>query len=361
MTTNLVNILPRIPIYCFWEITDACNLRCIHCEADAGVRSPDELSTDEAFSLIDSLKKAGCENVMLTGGEPLVRKDWPRLARRLADLELNPTIITNGILVDENMISRMIDSGVTAVSVSLDGDREVHDSIRVAPRPTTVSSYDRAIHAIEISCASELKTAVITQIHKRNIDDLPRMHEQMIALGVDMWQVQICMPLGRLLKLKHEYLIDPSDIPALTRTLAGFVEDGGVNLAVADNIGYYDEYEPILRGSLQDRHSFWTGCKAGCRVVAICADGEIKGCPSHPRSFAVGNIRQTPFAEIWKDSSRFSYNTEWREDLLEGECAKCPFRRLCRAGCTSMAFSVTGTIYDNPFCVQRVNKGKKQR
>lgn len=353
--------MPRVPVTCFWEITDGCNLRCIHCEADAGVCSPNELSTDEALLLIDDLKVAGCQTVMLTGGEPLVRKDWPRLARKLADLNMNPTVITNGMLVDEAMISRLIDAGVKALSVSLDGDREVHDAIRVQPGRSTVSSYERAIRAIELSCKSSLKTAVITQFHKRNINDLPRMYEQMIALGIDVWQVQICMPLGRLLKLKHEYLIDPLDIPLLTGTLAGFIKEGRLSIAVADNIGYYDEHEPVLRGSLRKHNAFWTGCAAGCRLVAVCADGEIKGCPSHPRSFAVGNIRQRSFTDIWKDKDLFAYNTNWNEDLLEGECAKCSFRRICRAGCTSMAFAVTGTIYDNPFCAQRVKKKNSEK
>jgi len=67
----------------------------------------------------------------------------------------------------------------------------------------------------------------------------------------------------------------------------------------------------------------------------------------------VGNVRREPFAEIWNDADRFSYNTKWREELLEGRCAQCAFRRLCRAGCRTMAFAVTGTIYDNPFCIQR--------
>jgi radical SAM protein with 4Fe4S-binding SPASM domain len=90
------------------------------------------------------------------------------------------------------------------------------------------------------------------------------------------------------------------------------------------------------------------------RVVAFCANGDVKGCPSHPREFVVGNIRETPLAEIWGDPTRFAYNTAFDEKRLEGGCARCPFGRICRAGCTSMAYAVTGTIYDNPFCIQRV-------
>lgn len=353
--TNVAAKLPRIPLTCFWEITDACNLRCIHCEADAGQRSPDELSTEEALRLCEDLAAAGCRCVNLTGGEPLLRRDWPRLARALADLGLSVTVISNGLLVDEAMIARMVDAGVTAASISLDGLREAHDTIRQPPTPAaTPSRYDAALAALERLAASPLRTAVITQVHKRNVDDLERLYELLAGVGVDAWQVQLAMPLGRLWRIRFDYLLDPSELPGLTRRLAALVADRRVPIAVADNIGYYSQEEPALRGSLRGEKSFWIGCLAGCRVVGVCADGGVKGCPSHPRDFVVGTVRERPFAELWADrDGKFGYNTRFDETLLEGGCARCHFRALCRAGCTTMAFASTGTIYDNPFCVQR--------
>lgn len=353
--TNVAARLERVPRLCFWEITDACNLRCIHCEADSGVRSRDELSTEEASALCDDLAAAGCRTVCLTGGEPLLRRDWPRLARRLADLGLEVVVITNGTMIDDDLVAVMLDAGVTGVSVSLDGDREVHDTIRVpaVPRPG-FSSYDLALGAIERLAASPLRTAIITQVHKHNLHDLDRMHDQVAGLGIDLWQVQIAMPLGRLLRLRHEYLIEVEQISELSRQLARFVRAGRVRIAVADNIGYYGREEPVLRGAAQGRSAFWMGCMAGVRVVAVMSGGDVKGCPSHPRSFVVGNVRREPFGVIWFDGERFGYNTTWRDDLLEGRCRTCPYASLCRAGCTTMAFALTGTIYDNPFCIQRV-------
>jgi len=353
---SIVDLIPREPITCFWEITDACNLRCVHCEADAGKRSPDELDPDEALALVDGLANAGTEGVMLTGGEPLLRADWPAIASRVTERGMAPTIITNGLLVDEDRIAEMVDAGVVGLSVSLDGDEPVHDEIRVGPRGRSKGSYRHAIAAIERGAASALKVGVITQIHRRNLHDLERMCSQIADLGADVWQVQICMPLGRLLRLEREYVLETSELPRLTERLARLIEDGAVTIAVADNIGYYGPHEPVLRGSLGGPRAFWTGCKAGLRVVGICSDGAVKGCPSHPREFAAGNVREEPFETIWADRARFEYNTGFREELLEGGCAGCSFGSLCRAGCTSMAYAVTGTIYDNPFCVQRVSE-----
>jgi len=349
-----VDRLPRVPRLCFWEITDACNLRCVHCEQSAGTRRSDELTTEEALRLADELVDAGAECVNLTGGEPLVRADWPRLARRLADRGARVVVITNGVLVDEAMVARMLEAGVAGVGVSLDGEREVHDDIRRPGVAGLGSVYDRALRAIDLVGASSLTLAVITQLHRRNADRLSVLHELLAARRVDAWQLQICMPLGRLLEHTEQYLLDPAELPRLERDVAELIRAGRVPIRVGDNLGYYGREEATLRRTPDGRAGFWTGCTAGIRVVGVCSDGEVKGCPSHPRAFSAGNVRREPFAAIWAERSRFAYNTEWREEQLVGGCAACALRGLCRGGCRSMAWSVTGTIFDNPFCLQRV-------
>jgi radical SAM protein with 4Fe4S-binding SPASM domain len=351
-----VETLPRVPDTCFWEVTDACNLRCVHCEQNAGTKDPQELDTAEALALADDLAAAKCRCVNLTGGEPLLRRDWPLIARRLADRGIVVVVISNGVLVDDAAVARMKESGVVAAAVSLDGDREVHDRIRVPAARALGSVYDAALAALDRLAAAGLKTAVITQIHRRNLRQLPAMHELLAACKADLWQLQVCMPLGRLLEYREQYLIEPADLPLLQETIAGFVREGKVRIRVADNIGYYGKDEPHLRRSADGQPSFWSGCTAGCRVVGLCSNGDVKGCPSHPRAFVAGNVRRTPFAEIWANEENFAYNTRWREDQLVGGCAKCAFRRICRGGCRTMAYSVTGTIHDNPFCIQRVER-----
>ena len=354
---NLAARVERIPAHCFWEITEACNLRCIHCEAEAGRADRGELSTEEALSLVDELAQAGCQHVCLTGGEPLVRRDWPVIARELRARDVEVTVITNGVLVDASVLAVMVEVGVGGISVSLDGRQEVHDAIRLPAEPHLGSIHDRALRAIELAHAAGLKVAVITQVHRHNLDDLAEMYELLARLQADAWQVQLCMPLGRLLRCKDDYLLEPSQLPVLLDLLEGFVRQARVPILVADNIGYYGRSEAILRGSSRGSESFWAGCLAGCRVVAIRSNGDVKGCPSHPVEFVAGNVRTTPFSVLWSERERFAYNTAFREDLLEGGCAQCEYRRICRAGCTSMAYAVTGTIYNNPFCVQQVAGG----
>ena len=354
MAINVATYLPRIPVSCFWEITEACNLRCTHCEASAATPAPDELTTAEACGVLESLAKLGCENVYLTGGEPLIRRDWPELARTAHSLGLVTSVISNGVLVDPRAIQIMQDAGVFGLSVSLDGTRSVHDKIRLPAHSSTPSSYDSAIRAIQLGVASELKIAVISLVHRNNLGRLREIRELLVSLGVKVWQVQVCMPLGRMRHHQAVLLIEPKELPVLEQELVELIEDGRLRIAVGDNIGYYGRNEPLLRGSVRGIKSFWMGCFAGCRIIALCANGDVKGCPSHPRELIVGNIRDLPLADIWNDDKRFHYNTAWDETKLAGACKDCAHRGLCRAGCTTMAQATSGTFYDNPYCLSRV-------
>jgi radical SAM protein with 4Fe4S-binding SPASM domain len=354
MFPNTAATLRRIPVDCFWELTEACNLRCRHCEASAGQPAPAELSAEEALRVCRDIAELGCKNVHLTGGEPLLRPDWDVIARRLVALDLNVSVITNGLLVHPATVCRMVSAGVTGLSVSLDGTRETHDALRASPNPNAESRYDQALAAIRLGVASSMKTAVITQIHRQNLEELEELYELMKALGVKVWQVQLCMPLGRMLSCRDEYLVLPEQLGAIQAKLASFIHEGRLRIAVGDNIGYYGTSEPALRGAVRDTKSFWLGCLAGCRAIALRANGDVKGCPSHPVSLVVGNLRQTPLRELWSDPTRFSYNTGRDAQLLAGACLSCPFGQLCRAGCKSMALATSGSLSSNPYCVQAV-------
>ena len=351
--TNLAARVKRVPHGCVWEITTACNLRCIHCEVAAGAPRAGELSTAELLDLADQLDDLGARRVSLTGGEPLLRKDWPQLAERLSERGLAVKIVTNGTLLDAAAVERMIAAGVSGVAVSLDGLRELHDHIRRPKRPGP-SRYDAAVRAIELLVASPMRAGVITQINRQNLPILGELHELLTRLGVDTWQLQLAYPLGRALThCGEEFIIRPAQLPELEQQIAGFINHGRPAVVTADNIGYYGKNEPVLRFGPKDVRTFWMGCMAGCLGLCLHSDGDVKGCPTHPPQFIVGNVRDEPLADIWADRRRFAYNTLWDEALLEGQCARCSYRRVCRAGCTTMAFAVTGTIYDNPFCIQQ--------
>jgi radical SAM protein with 4Fe4S-binding SPASM domain len=321
---------------------------------EAGTRAPDELTLEEMIAVADDLITAGCKQVSLTGGEPLLHPQWPTLAKYLAEREVNVKIVSNGLRLDDAAIATMVDVGVLGVSISLDGMREEHDRIRRPPGLRALSSrFDTAIDALERLVASPLKTAVVTHIHRGNFDELEQMYDLLGDLGVELWQLQLAYPLGRLLSYEGEYLISPAQLPELEQRIGDFVRAGRMHVIASDNIGYYGRNEPVIRSALHGKHTFWTGCMAGCLAVCVGSTGDVKGCPSQPDEFVVGNVREESLLEIWKDSARFAYNTQWDESQLEGQCAECSYKSLCRAGCTTMAYATTGSIYDNPFCLLR--------
>jgi radical SAM protein with 4Fe4S-binding SPASM domain len=339
----------RFPRVVIWEITTACNFRCLHCELSAGARRGDELSTDEALSVCDALADLGCEQCNVSGGEPLLRKDWPQICQRLATRGIRVSLISNGSLIDADLVSRAADHGVTGFALSLDGLRATHDRVRVWHGGD--SAFDAVVAAARHVKQAKLALAVITHISRWNLDQLPALHSLLRELDTDMWQVQLGLPLGRLREIETPYIIQPTQLPDVAQLLTQLIQSGPRPLIrVTDTIGYYTACEPVLRGG----NGVWTGCYAGILTLGIESNGDVKGCSCLPREFTAGNLRQRPLAEIWADESRFAYNTDWQESSLTGACATCPYRRVCRAGCTCLAYSVTGSIYENPYCLHRV-------
>ena len=344
--------LRRYPRHAIWEITRACNLRCIHCEGSAGARGQDELTTDEALALCDALISMGCEQCNISGGEPLLRKDWPMLCKRLSHGGVRVTIVTNGTFLDDSAIDQAERAGVRGVAMSLDGLRDTHGRIRPQPKGSSFDDVAAALRRVRASC---MAPAIITHINRWNFAELEGIHALLGIWGVDHWQLQLGLPLGRQLEIDQPYMISREQLRALGPRLTALIQSGASpRLRITDTIGYFDRCEPVLRRSSSGKSGFYTGCYAGMLTVGIESNGDVKGCSSMPAEFIAGNVRETPFNEIWADEYRFAYNTHWDDAKLTGFCATCSYRRLCRAGCTTLAWSLTGTIYENPYCLHRI-------
>ncbi len=350
----LVNTTERVPRNCVWEITQQCNLRCVHCECSAGTRRSDELDTAEALELCDQLAQLGTERVQLSGGEPLIRKDWYRIARRLKDHGISVFLITNGHPLLPAVVQRCLDVGVDWVSISIDGLMPIHDSIRrYPPGVGGRSPFRRAFEALALCRAKGLKAGVTTHINGRNLAELEQLHEALAVVGVDGWQLQLGSPQGRMLDTEEGYLLRPDQLPQLAQFIATHHLDP-FPITPTDDIGYYTHFEPELRRFDGEHIPHWAGCFAGIVIVAIEANGDVKGCPSLPSSQVEGNLRQRSLAEIWHDPNTFAYNRAWDSRRLRGYCRKCCYRRLCRAGCTSFGLASTGSYYENRHCLHRV-------
>jgi MoaA/NifB/PqqE/SkfB family radical SAM enzyme len=126
-----------------WELTMACNMRCMHCGSSCEKRLPGELSTEEALDLCCQLADLGLRFITLSGGEPLLRKDWPEIASALTRRSVVVNMISNGWLLDDAVIDKAQECNLYNLAVSLDGIGETHDLIRQA------GAYEHVIAALQ--------------------------------------------------------------------------------------------------------------------------------------------------------------------------------------------------------------------
>ena len=192
---------------CSWDITDRCPLNCRHCcakEEDHGR----ELSTEEALGIAEQLTRMKVQYVSLTGGEPLVRPDWPLLVSALKRGGVNVSLTTSGWTVDQETVKKMVECGIDQVAVSIDGDEAAHDHIRCQ------GSFGQCRRVLALMKESGIPTIVITTVLAGNFDSLPRLREELVEMGVEKWQIQLGIPVGNLGKEKGEAIL-PEQVPAL--------------------------------------------------------------------------------------------------------------------------------------------------
>lgn len=327
------------PFAVAWELTLACNLRCRHCGSAAGHARAGELSASEALALCEQLPALLVQEVDFTGGEPLMREDWPAIAARLVSLGIRTQVITNGLCLTPQVAETMKDVGIGAVGVSLDGLEATHDDIRACP-----GLFRRAVGGIRHVLDVGIPVTVITTANARNLTELPALLDRVRETGVRRWQLQPIFPLGRS-RAYRDLLLDDESYLALGRFVRQWrpvAEQIGVRLELADSYGYFTELDP--------RDSPWRSCPAGLVTVGITSTGGVKGCLSLPDEFVEGSIRDRDLWDIWFDAAAFAYTRGFTTSRLGPHCEGCDQGEICRGGCSAMSYGGSARFHDNPYC-----------
>ncbi len=331
-------IFEGFPLVIGWELTLACNLRCGHCASSAGQPRLKELSLREALDLCDQFPALLVQEVDFTGGEPLLRTDWPKIATHLRGLNIPVRMVTNGLLLPEN-VSRIRDAGIATVGVSLDGLEATHDFIRRGR-----GLFKQVIAGIDASIAAGVPTAVITAVNSLNIGELPALHALLQSLGVRYWQVQPLFSLGRVLEGGDLKLSESSflELGEFIRGTAALCRASGFTMMPADGVGYFTE--------LDTRSPAWRGCGAGMASCGITSNGKVKGCLSHPDNLIVGDVRERELWDIWFDEDAFAYTRRFKTENLGEHCAGCEHGERCKGGCMVMSYASTQRFHNDPYC-----------
>jgi radical SAM protein with 4Fe4S-binding SPASM domain len=348
---SLRDQLDCIPVYVVWEITLACNLKCLHCGSRAGHRRARELDTGECIDVVRQLAELGTREISIIGGEAFVRRDWLAIVRAIRDHGIDCTMQTGGYKLSAAMIEAAADAGLQGIGVSIDGLEALHDRLRGVR-----GSYGEALRVLDHCRRIGLTASVNTQITATVMPQLAALMEVIIAAGARYWQVQLTVAMGNAVD-HDEILLQPYDLAALMPLLAELHRAGkarGLTLLPGNNIGYFGPYDALWRGP--DR-GHYPGCPAGQNVIGLEADGTLKGCPSLATDrYGAGSVRETPIAALWAEHPALRFNRERGVEHLWGFCRSCYYAEVCRGGCTWTADSLLGRRGNNPYCHYRVLK-----
>lgn len=347
---------PR-PIYAVWELTLMCDQPCQHCGSRAGAARAEELSTAKVIEVAESLARLGCKEVALIGGEAYLRKDLPEIIRALVALEIRVVMQTGGRAMTADRAAMLREAGLSCLGVSIDGPREVHDQLR-----GNEGSHAAAVGALKAARAAGLITSANTQINRLNAHLLEPFAEELQGYGIQSWQVQLTVPMGRAAD-RPDWILEPWRVVEVIDTLAAIQlaavreHTDGVPFTVfcGNNLGYFGPHEQAMRSRPGAYEAHWQGCRAGITSIGIESDGTIKACPSLPTApYDGGSVKDLTLEEIWQQSERVRFARDRTTDELWGFCKTCYYADECRAGCSWMAHCTLGKRGNNPFCYHRI-------
>jgi len=371
------------PRLIFWETTAGCNLACIHCRriTVADQLMPQDLTTAEAFDLIDQIASFGSPIFVLSGGEPLFRPDIFDIARHATDAGLIVALATNGTLIDADVARKIKESGVKRVSVSFDGaDAPTHDIFR-GP-----GAFDAAMKGIGHLRDVGLPFQINTTVARHNAHQMPETLALAKEIGAVALHLFLLVPVGCGVEIAPDQQILPDEYEAVLNWMYDAEMEGGIELKATCAPHYFRiarqrQAEERRNGIVRERPSsmhrqqhggntatgghpgghpgsnghgpgrhamnaMTKGCLAGTGVTFVSHRGEVFPCGYLP--VEAGHIRHQGFQDIWENSPLFA---ELRDvELLGGKCGVCEFKKLC-SGCRARSFGMTGDyLAEEPFC-----------
>ncbi len=339
----------RPPRLVAWELTNACNLACIHCRASA-IKEPsqDELSTAEAKHFVDELAEYK-PIIILTGGEPLLRADVYEIARYATGRGLRVVLATNGTLLTHEIARRLKEAGIQRVSISIDGATpHTHDTFRGEH-----GAFEAALRGIEILKQEGISFQINTTITKRNLDEIPRIYDLALDLKASALHIFLLVPTGR-----GEEIVEDEIPPQDYERVLNWFYDKSKYKKLQLKATCAPHYFRIMRqrakaegiSITKETHGFEAmtkGCLGGSAFCFVSSKGDVYPCGYLPA--LAGNIRQKPFAMIWEKSHVF--NDLRDPNRLKGKCGACEYRTVC-GGCRARAYAATGDYLDEePYCV----------
>jgi radical SAM protein with 4Fe4S-binding SPASM domain len=351
------------PYVISWNLTYRCNLACEHCYLDAGgtplVNSESfadrsELGTADCFKVIDEIAAFAPECLtILTGGEPLLRRDILEIVRRAAERELWVVVGTNGVRISENVASRLAEAGARGLSLSLDAlDPDRHDRFR-----NVRGAWRNTVEGAEILNRTGLPFIVQTTAGSHNLGELDDIADFAHSrLAAKVWNLYFLVPTGRgqfvsdITPAQYDEVL--ASLYRIQRKYAGRMLVNAkcaphyIKTALEHAVLSADASAEAGLSAIRTYSGGAGGCPAGTHYMGIRPNGDVTPCPYLP-VFA-GTLRSSTLADLWTSSALFTEIR--RRTSLGGRCGECEMNGHC-GGCRARAYGMTGDVMaEDPLC-----------
>jgi radical SAM protein with 4Fe4S-binding SPASM domain len=303
----------RSPALVQWFATLRCPLECVHCLC-GDEPATDELTLAEVEGLLDEVASMGVSELLVTGGEPLVREDLGQVVSLMAERSIRWSLNTS-MMPDRSLRQALETYPPAFVAVSLDGPAPVHDRIRGRS-----GAYDESIEAIGYFSRLTGNAAAGMTVSRMNFAHLDATLDAALEAGASRLGVHLTFPEGRA--QGSDLMLDR---PRL-RSLLSWIEARRRThpVALADEMGFTGTWEPLVRQA-----PFF--CGAGRAQCVVLPDGEVVPCSTLDRTESAGNVRSRPLASIWREGF-----AALRSHVPGGQCVDCDLEPVCGAGCWLM-------------------------
>jgi radical SAM protein with 4Fe4S-binding SPASM domain len=334
-----------------WELTSECNLRCKHCFNAVPNKRGVDLNIDQQLKVCDQIIDADIKSVQLTGGEILQHEGWLYIASKLIGAGIRVSIITNGMLLNKELLHKISKVGISAIGLSVEGLRNNNDVIR------GLGTYEKVMKAIELTkdCNPDMSVSVNTTINRHNINDLEELAKQLEKRKVTSWMVQLAVPDGNFKQHKNDFMIHPSQMDEIIDCMYEIWKKASMNIFLGDCIGHFNQKEIEVRSTYARAYglkSYIEGCGAGKYIAAIKSNGDVVGCISlKDKRYVEGNLKEEKLQNILDDSGSFAWNCEIEsKQQLAGDCKKCQFGDICKSGCPALKYDKDYNVIENIYC-----------
>lgn len=306
----------------FWESTLRCNAYCEFCGSRCGdIDCSNELSKEEICHVFRQIAdRYDASNIMInvSGGEPLMREDLIPIMQYAVSLGYQWGLVTNGMLLREEIINALKQTDLKTISISIDGLQETHDSLR-----RVVGGLDLVLHNIHLLLEADFleNIMITTVVSKKNITELDNIKSLLKSLHINSWRICPVDPIGRA-NGESELLLSDEQIHFVYDYIVNCRHESLPFTVTTSCSHYLGKYEFDVR-------SFPFQCNAGKTVGSILANGDIFVCSNVPRvpELIQGNVRVDNFVDVWENGFSYFRNPENRR---QGRCAECLYYTNCR-------------------------------